>query len=111
MKVSLTPKGHAAVDHIVNRSLEIDCPLPDCSAKRGEVCPGVDARVHMERVRASRPENRLDLDRVGRAHLALHRQGLDYAPIEMTCWKCQDEPTCRSAWDMYNTNGDCLEEK
>ncbi len=28
-----------------------------------------------------------------------------------TCTKCVDKDTCRSAFDLYNTNGDCLETK
>lgn len=30
---------------------------------------------------------------------------------EFTCHKCSLKDTCRSAWDYYNTNGDCLEDK
>lgn len=33
------------------------------------------------------------------------------APEDFRCFNCRSEPTCPSAWDMYNTGGDCLEEK
>lgn len=29
----------------------------------------------------------------------------------MTCDTCQDRNTCRSRYDTYNTDGDCLEDK
>lgn len=29
----------------------------------------------------------------------------------MTCDTCEDNETCPSAFDCYNTDGDCLEEK
>lgn len=32
-------------------------------------------------------------------------------PHEFTCHDCAAEPTCPSAWDFYNTDGDCLEAK
>lgn len=28
-----------------------------------------------------------------------------------TCFKCVDEKTCPFAYDLYNTNGDCLASK
>lgn len=38
---------------------------------------------------------------------------IHYAPFLQlcTCWGCKEKDTCRSAWDPYNTNGDCLEAK
>ena len=30
---------------------------------------------------------------------------------KITCDTCDKRTTCRSAYDMYNTNGDCLEDK
>lgn len=30
---------------------------------------------------------------------------------EFTCDKCPDRYTCEYAFDMYNTNGDCLANK
>ena len=33
------------------------------------------------------------------------------APEDFTCFTCVDWKTCRSAWDPYNTDGDCLESK
>ena len=27
---------------------------------------------------------------------------------QYTCHECPDEKTCKYAWDLYNTNGDCL---
>lgn len=30
---------------------------------------------------------------------------------EITCHNCANRETCRSAWDLYNTNDDCLEDK
>jgi len=27
---------------------------------------------------------------------------------EFTCNRCADSGTCEFAWDLYNTNGDCL---
>lgn len=33
------------------------------------------------------------------------------APEDFRCFNCRSEPTCPSAWDLYNTGGDCLEEK
>ena len=30
---------------------------------------------------------------------------------DFTCYQCNDSHNCRSAWDWYNTNGDCLESK
>lgn len=32
-------------------------------------------------------------------------------PSDFTCHDCKAEPTCPSAWDYYNTDGDCLESK
>lgn len=32
-------------------------------------------------------------------------------PEDFRCFYCKEEPTCPSAWDLYNTGGDCLEEK
>ena len=32
-------------------------------------------------------------------------------PDKMTCIDCPHAVTCRFAWDIYNTNGDCLEDK
>ncbi len=32
-------------------------------------------------------------------------------PEDFTCWRCKEESECMSAWDLYNTGGDCLEEK
>lgn len=32
-------------------------------------------------------------------------------PAEFTCATCNAEETCESAWDLYNTDGDCLESK
>ena len=32
-------------------------------------------------------------------------------PEKMTCIDCPQAVACRSAWDYYNTNGDCLEDK
>ena len=26
----------------------------------------------------------------------------------ITCEKCPHEPACKFAWDLYNTDGDCL---
>lgn len=31
--------------------------------------------------------------------------------VHITCDTCDDKHTCRSAFDMYNLDGDCLEEK
>lgn len=30
---------------------------------------------------------------------------------EFTCHNCAQATTCRSAWDLYNTNDECLEDK
>lgn len=40
---------------------------------------------------------------------AIKDEGLVIA--DFTCTNCQFVTTCRSAYDLYNTNGDCLEEK
>ena len=32
-------------------------------------------------------------------------------PDDFTCWTCPKEESCSSRWDLYNTGGDCLEEK
>jgi len=29
----------------------------------------------------------------------------------LTCFNCIDRDTCDCAWDIYNTNGDCLAAK
>ena len=29
----------------------------------------------------------------------------------LTCWNCVDQATCEYAFDLYNTNGDCLARK
>ena len=29
----------------------------------------------------------------------------------ITCEKCPHDPTCQFAWDLYNTDGDCLASK
>jgi len=30
---------------------------------------------------------------------------------KVTCVECNQRNTCSLAWDLYNTNGDCLAEK
>lgn len=30
---------------------------------------------------------------------------------QFTCHTCKQQDTCTWAWDMYNTNGDCLADK
>jgi hypothetical protein len=35
----------------------------------------------------------------------------DPKPEETTCWTCPAKDTCEFAFDGYNTNGDCLENK
>lgn len=40
---------------------------------------------------------------------AIKEQGLTI--LDFTCTNCQQVSTCPSAYDLYNTNGDCLEEK
>lgn len=30
---------------------------------------------------------------------------------EVTCADCQHNDWCEYAWDLYNTDGDCLEDK
>jgi len=30
---------------------------------------------------------------------------------ELTCFKCDEKDTCKYAWDLYNTDGDCLANK
>lgn len=38
--------------------------------------------------------------------------GLDVpAKEDMTCHDCEHTGTCEFAWDLYNTNGDCLAQK
>lgn len=37
------------------------------------------------------------------------RTGMSLA--DFTCLKCSAKSTCPSAYDLYNTGGDCLEEK
>lgn len=32
-------------------------------------------------------------------------------PEEFTCHGCPSAGTCEFAWDLYNTDGDCLAEK
>lgn len=34
-----------------------------------------------------------------------------YLGCEITCDNCGAKATCDSAFDLYNTNGDCLEDK
>jgi hypothetical protein len=40
---------------------------------------------------------------------AIKRQGLTMQ--DFTCTYCNKVATCRSAYDLYNIHGDCLEEK
>lgn len=40
-----------------------------------------------------------------------NKQQLPIAPEEFTCWNCKQHGDCESAWDAYNTDGDCLEMK
>lgn len=49
-----------------------------------------------------------DLKRVKLPLLA--QQGLPSDTV-MTCDECAENETCRSAFDAYNTGGDCLEDK
>jgi hypothetical protein len=30
---------------------------------------------------------------------------------QMTCYRCPDADTCPHAWDLYNTDRDCLADK
>ena len=30
---------------------------------------------------------------------------------DFTCSRCDRDESCEYAWDLYNTNGDCLAEK
>lgn len=50
-----------------------------------------------------------------RRRVALHwigRQKMDISPEDFTCWTCNGHNNgCESAWDAYNTSGDCLEMK
>ena len=42
----------------------------------------------------------------------LAEDGTPVPPKEaMTCYRCPEAGTCRLAWDLYNTNGDCLADK
>ena len=42
----------------------------------------------------------------------LAEDGLPVPPKEdMPCYRCPKAGTCRLAWDLYNTDGDCLAEK
>lgn len=42
----------------------------------------------------------------------LAEDGVRVPPKEqMTCFRCPEAETCRLAWDLYNTGGDCLAEK
>ena len=60
--------------------------------------------------------------RSGRGRLAvmLHNERFKQTPDhqgevvkreDFTCNRCVHEPYCPSAWDFYNTDGDCLESK
>ena len=40
---------------------------------------------------------------------AIKEQGLTI--VDFTCTECSLVSTCPSSYDLYNTNGDCLEEK
>ena len=51
--VSLTPKGAAVVEGLIDRALEVACPK--CGAKAGYECEDEPTGVHIERLRASRP--------------------------------------------------------
>ena len=33
------------------------------------------------------------------------------AKEHMTCYRCPQADTCELAWDLYNTDGDCLADK
>lgn len=35
----------------------------------------------------------------------------DATVADFTCHDCPLEPDCEFAWDLYNTEGDCLAEK
>ena len=42
----------------------------------------------------------------------LAEDGTPVPPKEaMTCYRCPEADTCWLAWDLYNTNGDCLAHK
>jgi hypothetical protein len=48
------------------------------------------------------------LNRERRKWLSVQQLPLD---TPMTCDTCEDNEDCPSSFDMYNTNGDCLEDK
>lgn len=39
------------------------------------------------------------------------KRGLFYSEDDITCKKCARATSCLHAWDLYNTNGDCLDMK
>jgi hypothetical protein len=48
-----------------------------------------------------------------KTRIALERvlEDVDVDNIEITCEECELNDNCEFAWDLYNTDGDCLAEK
>jgi hypothetical protein len=49
-----------------------------------------------------------------RVRLDLFKKWPEFVPkpgAPMTCDTCPDNASCQSAFDAYNTHGDCLEDK
>lgn len=42
------------------------------------------------------------------ADFRLHVRDRDLQPKDITCVDCPDNDKCEWAWDLYNTDGDCL---
>jgi hypothetical protein len=80
----------------------------------GEACGGSFAGVTIvtKCSTAGTAINQSERDkRIARANVQLAKQLSSIDPMTMTCWMCHLETTCPSAWDLYNTDGDCLESK
>lgn len=64
-------------------------------------------------MQVTRPPRPGYLNVIERAESVLLGYDLEFwdEPPEFTCDRCADMPSCTLAFDLYNTNGDCLATK
>lgn len=53
-------------------------------------------------------QKRANMVRLELATIDLRNHGIISPAREVTCEKCQYNDACEYAWDLYNTDGDCL---
>jgi len=96
----------------------INLPCPECSSpfavfEVSEIRPMTPEELELEA--AQKKDQEIYVRNLKRfvSFVDWDKQLLDFGISydEFTCAKCYVADKCRSAFDSYNTNGDCLEEK